>query len=162
MTLDRRGFLAACSRAGIASPLLPGILYALTSQAQEAAGADQSKPTTITPEMIDQAAVLAGVGPFTAEQKQMMHDALIDNNGSYKAIRKLNLPNSIPPAYVFHPYSPVGTVTAKAHPEVERPASREWEPDPEAAAPARADDLAFATVNELASLLRSRKVTSLA
>jgi Asp-tRNA(Asn)/Glu-tRNA(Gln) amidotransferase A subunit family amidase len=162
MTLDRRGFLAACSRAGIASPLLPGILYTLASQAQEAAGTDQSKPPKITPEMIDQAAVLAGVGPFTAEQKQMMHDALIDNNGSYKAIRKLNLPNSIPPAYVFHPYPPPGTATPTAHPEVERPATREWEPDAAAAAPARVDDLAFATVSELANLLRARKVTSLA
>jgi Asp-tRNA(Asn)/Glu-tRNA(Gln) amidotransferase A subunit family amidase len=162
MTLDRRGFLAACSRAGIASPLLPGILYTLTSQAQEAAGTDQSKPPKITPEMIDQAAVLAGVGPFTAEQKQMMLDALIDNNGSYKAIRKLNLPNSVPPAYIFHPFPPAGTVTATAHPEVEVPAAKEWQPNAELVAPARIDDLAFATVSELASLLRVRKVTSIA
>ena len=162
MTLDRRGFLAACSRAGIASPLLPGILYTLASQAQEAAGTDQSKPPKITPEMIDQAAVLAGVGPFTAEQKQMMLDALIDNNGSYKAIRKLNLPNSVPPAYIFHPFPPAGTVTATAHPEVEVPAAKEWQPNAELVAPARIDDLAFATVNELASLLRVRKVTSIA
>ena len=34
--LDRRGFLAACSRAGITSALLPGILYTLAAQAQEA------------------------------------------------------------------------------------------------------------------------------
>ena len=162
MTLDRRGFLAACSRAGIASPLLPGILYTLASQAQEAAGTDQSKPPKITPEMIDQAAVLAGVGPFTAEQKQMMLDALIDNNGSYKAIRKLNLPNSVPPAYIFHPFPPAGTVTATAHPEVEVPAAKEWQPNAELVAPARIDDLAFATVSELASLLRVRKVTSIA
>jgi Asp-tRNA(Asn)/Glu-tRNA(Gln) amidotransferase A subunit family amidase len=162
MTLDRRGFLAACSRAGIASPLLPGILYTLASQAQEAAGTDQSKPPKITPEMIDQAAVLAGVGPFTAEQKQMVLDALIDNNGSYKAIRKLNLPNSVPPAYIFHPFPPAGTVTATAHPEVEVPAAKEWQPNAELVAPARIDDLAFATVNELASLLRVRKVTSIA
>src|ERR1039457_3092848 len=162
MTLDRRGFLTACSRAGLSSPLPPGILYTLASQAQEAAGTDQSKPPKITPEMIDQAAVLAGGGPFTAEQTQMMRDALIDNNGSCKAIRKLNLPNSIPPAYVFHPYPPPGTATPTAHPEVERPATREWEPDAAAAAPARVDDLAFATVSELANLLRARKVTSLA
>jgi Asp-tRNA(Asn)/Glu-tRNA(Gln) amidotransferase A subunit family amidase len=162
MTLDRRGFLAACSRAGIASPLLPGILYTLASQAQEAAGTDQSKPPKITPEMIDQAAVLAGVGPFTAEQKQMMLDALIDNNGSYKAIRKLNLPNSVPPAYIFHPFPPAGTVAATAHPEVEVPAAKEWQPNAELVAPARIDDLAFATVSELASLLRVRKVTSIA
>ena len=102
-TLDRRNFLAACSRAGIASALLPGVLYTLAAQAQEAAGTDQSKPPKITAEMIDQAGELAGVGPFTAAQKQMMIDALVDQNGSMKAIRKLKLPNSVAPAFVFHP-----------------------------------------------------------
>ena len=109
MTLDRRGFLAACSRAGIVSPLLPGILYTLAAQAQESAPA--AKPAElpkITPEMIDQAAVLAGVGPFTAEQKKMMLDGLIDQSGGYEQIRELNLPNSVPPAFVFHPQPPAG------------------------------------------------------
>ena len=32
MTLDRRDFLAACSRAGITSALLPGILYTLAAR----------------------------------------------------------------------------------------------------------------------------------
>lgn len=103
MTLDRRGFLTACSRAGITSALLPGVLYTLAVQAQESTGTDQSKPPIFTPEMIDQAAILAGIGPFTAEQKQMMLDGLVDQNGSIKAIRKLNLPNSVAPAFVFHP-----------------------------------------------------------
>ena len=104
MTLDRRGFLAACSRAGITSALFPGVLYTLASQAQElAAYMDQSKPPKITPEMIDQAAIIAGIGPFTVEQKKMMIDGLVDQNGSFKAIRKLKLPNSVAPAYVFHP-----------------------------------------------------------
>ena len=103
MTLDRRGFLAACSRAGITSALFPGVLYTLASQAQEPPDTDQSKPPKITPEMIDQAAIIAGIGPFTDEQKKMMIDGLIDHNGSVKAIRKLKLPNSVAPAFVFHP-----------------------------------------------------------
>src|SRR5215469_17522711 len=106
MTLDRRRFLTACSGAGVTSALFPGVLYTLAAQAQDSADTDQSKPPKITPEMIDQAAILAGIGPFTAEQKQMMIDGLVDQNGSYKAIRKLNLPNSVPPAYVFHPFPP--------------------------------------------------------
>src|SRR5579863_999867 len=57
MTLDRRSFLAACSRAGITSALMPGVLFALAAQAQEAAGTDQTKPPKITPELIDQAAL---------------------------------------------------------------------------------------------------------
>src|ERR1035438_9584388 len=88
MTLDRRGFLAACSRAGMTSALLPGVLYTLATQAQEAVpGSKAREPAKITAEMLDQAAALAGVGPFSAEQKQMMLDGLNDQRGSYDAIR---------------------------------------------------------------------------
>ena len=85
---------------GIASPLFPGILHTLAAQAQDT---DQSKPPTITLEMIDQAAVLAAIGPLTDERKMTMIDGLVDNNGSYKAIRKLELPNFVAPAYVSSP-----------------------------------------------------------
>ncbi|MDE3187574.1 MAG: amidase [Acidobacteriota bacterium] len=166
MTLDRRGFLAACSRAGIASPLLPGILYTLAAQAQEAAGTDQSKPPMITPEMIDQAAVLAGVGPFTAAQKQMMFDGLIDTNGSCKAIRKLNLPNSVAPAFVFHPQPAAKSLPDADCQTLPAPSAHETigidSVGGASAAPARMEDLAFATVSELGALLRARKITSLA
>jgi hypothetical protein len=59
MTLDRRGFLAACSQAGIASALLPGVLYTLAAQAQETAKPEA--PFKVTDAMLDQAAALAGV-----------------------------------------------------------------------------------------------------
>src|SRR6266568_3869948 len=103
MTLDRRSFLTACSSAGVASALFPGVLYALAAQAQENTSTDQSKPPKITPEMIDAAAILAGIGPFTDEQKKMMIDGLVDRNGSMKAIRKLHLPNSVAPCFAFLP-----------------------------------------------------------
>ena len=160
MILDRRSFLAACSSAGVSSALFPGVLFTLAAQAQEAAGTDQSKPPKITPEMIDAAAILAGVGPFTDEQKKMMIDGLIDQNGSYKAIRKLKLPNSVAPAYVFQPQLP-GTPN-KIVQEMKRPLPQIHAPDPNATAPSKIEDLAFATVSELAKLLHARKITSLA
>src|SRR5580698_2690368 len=96
MAINRRAFLNACTNAGIASPLLPGILYTLAAQAQESAPAasptagsssgGESKPPAlpkITSEMLDQAAVLAGVGPFTAEQKKMMLSGLNDQREAY-------------------------------------------------------------------------------
>ena len=46
--LDRRAFLNACTRAGIASPLLPGILYTLAAQAQEAGPDNVAKLPAIT------------------------------------------------------------------------------------------------------------------
>ncbi|MGA9586975.1 MAG: amidase, partial [Terracidiphilus sp.] len=159
MTLDRRRFLAACSRAGITSALFPGALYTLVSQAQESPDTDQSKPPKITPEMIDQAAIMAGIGPFTDEQKKMMIDGLIDQNGSFKAIRKLKLPNSVAPAYVFHPLPPLDE-TQRVNQEINR--ELPWQPDSDVATPQSPEDLAFATVSELASLLHARKISSLA
>ncbi|MGA2538059.1 MAG: amidase [Terracidiphilus sp.] len=161
MSLDRRNFLTACSHAGVASALLPGILYTLAAQAQDA-GTDQSKPPTITPEMIDQAAALAGVGPFTAEQKQMMIDGLVDVNGSVKAIRALNLPNSVAPAFVFHPLPAAKPIPASGTPcpQPGGSAGSILYSIPEA--PARIEDVAFASIDKLAKLLVHRKITSLA
>ncbi len=166
MTFDRRSFLNACTRAGIASPLLPGILYTLAVQAQESAPAKADEAPKITPEMIDQAAVMAGVGPFTAEQKQMMLDGLNDQRGGFDAIRKLDLPNSVPPAYVFHPLP-----AAKAQiPSTERGTKivlgiSPYAPPPvkfPPSIPANIEDLAFATISDIAGLLKQRKITSLA
>jgi Asp-tRNA(Asn)/Glu-tRNA(Gln) amidotransferase A subunit family amidase len=157
MTLDRRGFLSTCSRIGIASPLFPGILYTLAAQAQSSEDTDQSKPPKITPEMIDAAAVLAGMGQLTAEQKQMMLDGLIDNNGSIKAIRKLKLPNSVAPAYVFHPL-PAGASLPSGNRNIISFVPIAIVPE----APARIEDLAFASVAELSGLMRERKITSIA
>ncbi|HEY3626720.1 MAG TPA: amidase [Terracidiphilus sp.] len=160
MSLDRRSFLTACSRAGITSALFPGVLYTLAAQAQDANQTDQSKPPKITPEMIDQAAILAGIGPFPAEQKQMMIDGLVDQNGSCKAIRKLNLPNPVAPAFVFHPMPAAKAV--EAHSDLKLRTPPEWKADPAAVAPPRIEELAFATSSELASLIQARKITSLA
>jgi len=152
MTLDRRGFLAACSQAGIASALLPGVLYTLAAQAQETAM--PSKPFHVTEAMLDQAAALAGV-PLTAEQKKMMLGGLEQQRDSYEEIRKLNLPNSVAPAFVFDPLPPGAKIdTAKEQPR--------WSPAPSVSVGANIEDLAFATVREQAELLRTQKVTSLA
>jgi Asp-tRNA(Asn)/Glu-tRNA(Gln) amidotransferase A subunit family amidase len=177
MNLDRRAFLNACSAAGISSPLMPGILYTLAAQAQEpapgsnaasaaTAGAPASPPARelakITPEMIDQAAALAGVGPFSDEQKKMMLDGLSEQRGTYDRIRALKLPNSLAPAYVFHPEPAAQpgeshVVTFGAQPQLSYAG-----PDaPVPTAPANIEDLAFASVLELAALLWNHKITSL-
>jgi Asp-tRNA(Asn)/Glu-tRNA(Gln) amidotransferase A subunit family amidase len=163
VTLNRRHFLSASSMAGVSSALFPGVLYTLAVQAQEASGTDQSKPPQVTREMIDQAAILAGIGPFTAEQKQMMIDSLVSVNGSMKAIRKLNIPNSIAPAIVFHPLP-----AAKPGIQLDSNCSatsrvvdmRALVTAATQAAPANLEELAFATVGELAGFIKARKVTS--
>ena len=169
MTLDRRAFLNACSCAGIASPLLPGILLTLAAQAQEAApGAKAATLPKITQEMLDQAAELAGVGPFTAEQKKMMLDGLNDQRDAYAQIRELKLTNDVPPAYVFHPgKAATGSGTSPCPPNEPSLSALNVDcggPGCEryAVAPKSIEDLAFATVDRLGLLLSYRKITSLA
>src|SRR6185312_693453 len=99
MALDRRDFLTVTGRFGLASTLFPGALYTLAAQAQS----DEQKPSApelpkITPEMIDQAAALAGI-TIAPEYRQAMLGALNQQRGGYEAIRKLHLPNSVAPAY---------------------------------------------------------------
>jgi len=157
MTLDRRGFLAACSRAGITSALLPGVLYTLAAQAQEpATTSKQTDLPRITAEMIDQAAAIAGVGPFSAEQKQMMLGGLNGQRDSYEPIRALKIANSVPPAFVFHPILPGARLPV-------RQIVMSGESTREVPLPAGGiDALAFESVANLGSFLRTRKITSLA
>ncbi len=164
MTIDRRGFLAACSRAGIASPLLPGILYTLAAQAQDATALATKPPELpkITSELLDQAAILAGVGPFTAEQKKMMLDGLNDQRRGYDAIRALKMPNSIPPAYVFHPQPAAKGTAAQPPCGAQNGYGSGGMVGDNMPGPKNIEDVAFATIEELSSLFRMRKITSVA
>ena len=182
MTFNRRAFLNACTRAGIASPLLPGFCYTLAAQAQEAspganagaspagasnAGGEAGKEPVlpkVTAEMIDRAAELAGVGPFTVAQKKMMLDGLNDQRDAYAQIRALKIANDVPPAYVFHP-APAAKPASEQR-CVRGHDRRNWflttAETGEPKTPANIEDLAFASVLELANLIFHRKITSVA
>lgn len=147
--LNRRGFLTLCTQAGVGSALLPGVLLTLSAQAQEKSP-DALVP--LTAEMIDQAAALAGVH-LTASQRQMMMDGLESQRESYDAIRKLQMPNSVAPAFVFDPL-PAGAVVETGISEPR------WSHVEVGAVPSKLDDLAFATVGELAAQVKARKVTA--
>jgi Asp-tRNA(Asn)/Glu-tRNA(Gln) amidotransferase A subunit family amidase len=177
-SLDRRAFLNACRCAGIASPLLPGILLTLAAQAQEAgsdagSGANaEAKPPAlpkITAEMLDRAAELAGVGPFTAEQKKMMLDGLNDQRDAYAQIRALKIGYDVPPAYVFHPGMAVAAEEAAATNKSTKPDVPDLSQTISGggiysipSAPTQIEELAFASVRELGAQLEARNVTSLA
>ena len=141
---DRRRFLATCSTFGLTSTLFPGVLWSLADE-----------QVAITTDMIDEAAAVAGV-TIADEHKEMMLGALNDRRRAIDAIRKLDLPNSVAPAFSFDPV-PAGM-------KVEQPKRPMRLSDAPAAldVPANLEDLAFATVRELSELLRTRKVTSLA
>ncbi len=146
---NRRRFLTVCAQAGVASTLLPGTLYTLAAQAQEKTKAES---ITITPELIDQAAEMAGV-KLTQAQREMMLEGVQLQRESYDAIRKLAMPNSVAPAFVFDPL-PAGAVMETG---IEQPRWSRVEVSP---VPANPDELAFAAVGELAALVKARKVTA--
>ncbi len=153
MKLDRRHFLSVTGRFGLASTLFPGALYALAAQAQAAAGSPELPK--ITPEMIEQAAALAGI-TIAQEYRQMMLDGLNEQREGYARVRALHMPNSVPPAFVFDPLPPGETVnTQREQPVYGRaPAGL--------TAPANLEDLAFWTAMDLGDLVRRRKVSSVA
>ena len=146
--LDRRRFLSACSGLGLGGTLFPGVLWA-QAQAQGA--------TKITKAMIDNAAAIADV-PIPEEDKEMMLDNLNQQAKSYEAIYALHIPNSVEPSLIFDPVLPGMKF------ETERRPARISKPSVIAApsTPRNLEDVAFSGVRELAELVRTKKVSSLA
>ena len=142
---DRRRFMQTCTGLGLGSTLFPGVLWAQT----QAKGA-----TTITKEMIEAAAAVADVA-ISDDYKQMMLDNLNEQAKGYAAIYALHMPNSVEPALLFDP-----VVSATKY-ETERKPER-LSAAPNIATPKKLDELAFASVRELAELVRTKKVSSVA
>ena len=143
--LDRRDFVKTCSAMGLTGTLLPGVLWAQ---------AELQQAKEITKEMIDSAAAIADV-PISDEYKQMMLTNLNRQVKGYEEIYKLKIPNSVAPALLFDPLLPGMTF------DTVRKASRISNPR-NLAVPENLEDLAFASLRDLAELLRTRKVSSLA
>jgi len=146
--LDRRNFMKTCSGMGLAGTLFPGVLWA---QAQ-AQGAKK-----ITREMIENAAAIADV-PIGDGYKEMMLENLNDQAKGYEEIYKLHIPNSVEPPLLFDPVLPgMKFETGR------KPLRMSKAPSSVAsAAPRNLEDLAFASVRELAELVRTKKVSSAA
>src|SRR5260221_6897951 len=141
--VDRRRFMQTCTGLGLGSTLFPGVLWAQT----QAKGA-----VKITKEMIDAAAAVADVA-ISDEYKQMMLDKLNEQAKGYEAIYALHMPNSVEPALLFDP------VVDGTKFETERKPER-ISAAPSIAAPKNVEELAFASVRELAELVRTKKVSS--
>ena len=139
--LQRREFMKVFSAAGLGGTLLPGVLWA---QAHD-------KPA-VTAEMIDAAAKIAGVA-IPDEYKKMMLENLNDHVGGYEAILQLHMSNSVQPSLLFFPD------TSRAKFDTEKLPVRMSEA-PAIAVSKNPDESAFATVRELAELVRTKKISS--
>jgi Asp-tRNA(Asn)/Glu-tRNA(Gln) amidotransferase A subunit family amidase len=140
--IDRRRFMQTCTGMGLSSTLFPGVLWA------EAQGKGAAK---ITKEMIEAAAAVADVA-ISDDYKQMMLDNLNEQSKGYEAIYALHIPNSVEPALLFDP------VVSGTKYETERKPER-ISAAPNVAGPKKIEELAFASVRELAELVRTKKVS---
>jgi Asp-tRNA(Asn)/Glu-tRNA(Gln) amidotransferase A subunit family amidase len=149
---NRRKFLAASATFGVGHTLFPGVLLGM-AEAQTASDEEKKLPPKITKEMIDNAAIIAGVH-IADDFKEMMLGHLNNALNEYEAIHALQLQNDVSPAFVFQPILPGMKVLAPAGPTSLTPA-------PTVAAPKNIEDVAFYTVRHLAELIRTRRISSL-
>ncbi len=142
--MDRRQFVEACTSLGLTG-VFPGVLYTKVVEADE---------EEVTTDHIAAAETIAGLS-LTPEERELLVENLNENRSQYEALREQDIPNERAPAFTFDPRRGGAKIPSVASaedgatsslPTLERPDSDE--------------DLAFASIAELAHLLRSRKVTS--
>lgn len=108
----------------------------------------QDRPQ-VTEEMLRQAEWIAGI-PLDDEKRKLMLQGLGSQLEAFEKLRAVQIDNAVPPAVWFQPArvpkEEANTVLQFAPAATERPAAD--------------DDLAFASVAELAGMLRSRKISA--
>lgn len=111
-----------------------------------------SQPPRVTKHMVAEAESLIGLN-FTDAERDSMLDDLNDHLANYEGIRKVNLPNNVPPALLFNPI-PLGMKfeTKRVPLKMDSPGK--------ITLPQNLEDAAFYSVAQLAELIRTRKVTS--
>jgi Asp-tRNA(Asn)/Glu-tRNA(Gln) amidotransferase A subunit family amidase len=141
--LDRRSFVACFSSLGLASTLLPGVLWARV---------DAEKAAVITKEMLREASTVAGVS-FTDQQLDAMLADVNKNLAKYGDLRRTQLDNSVAPPIFFNPIVPGTKIDRVKKPF--RPSAR-----PGVSRPQNLEAAAFWPVTQLAELLRTKQATS--
>lgn len=103
---------------------------------------------------IQTAAGFAGL-EFTGAEEKLMREDLADHVKAYQKLREFPLDNGIAPALRFNPFPAVWNTPKSLYAKVELAL-------PEINAPANIEDLAFASLTELAALIKTKQITSLA
>jgi Asp-tRNA(Asn)/Glu-tRNA(Gln) amidotransferase A subunit family amidase len=138
----RRRFMAYFSGAGLATTLLPGVLWAKMQEA---------RAQRITAAMLKDALAVSGL-EFTDEEREQLVNGLNENLERYENLRRLDLDALAPPLY-FSPLVPGTKLDRIARPA--RPGRV-----PPLRRPVNLEELAFAPIAHLAQLLRTRQVSS--
>ena len=148
MPIDRRHLFRAVAALGIGTPAFH---RAVAAEAIREEPKEPEPITAITAEMVKNAEWIAGL-TLTEDERKAVAAGLTRSLAALDAARKIAIPNSVGPAIQFNPAPGLapskdgrGTVTA---------------PKLDGAKPATDYDLAFATVAQLADLVRTKKVSS--
>lgn len=140
--IGRRAFLRVAPAAGFATGVVPALA--------------QSPPASLA-ESLECAASLADLD-FTDAERELMRAAVARNRQRYGELRSVEIGADVEPAFHFHPDLPGRRPTGGATPLAPIPYAR--------ATPRRTvsslEELAFAPVTELATLLERRQLTSTA
>lgn len=115
---------------------------------------DAEKDTLITRATVAEAERLLGL-EFNATERDSMLEGLQNNRSSYESIRRLDIPNVIPPALLFNPVPLDFTFKTEKKP------MKTSDPG-EVTVPDDLEKLAFYSVGELAELIRTQRITSVA
>lgn len=144
--MHRRDLFRAAAALGVGSTTFHRALAVEAAQPPK-----EETPSGVTEEMVKNAEWVAGITLMEEERKDVARLMTRAVNG-FKLVRKIEIPNSIPPALQFNPtpgephaVGPRGTVAA---PKVEQK-----KPD-------TADDLAFLPLTKLAHLVRTKQISS--
>ena len=92
---------------------------------------------------------------FTTKEIDTLYSDVIDNLANYKAMHNLSLPNSVPLSMWQTPVVP-----GMHFNKVQNPIA--WKLDNTVQLPVNKNDLAFYTIEQLASLIKNKKISSLA
>lgn len=106
----------------------------------------------ITREMVAVTERMIGLN-FTEAKRDSMLGDLKENLDNFEKIRAIALNNSVPPALLFNPIPAGKKFDPKRLPLV-------WSKPAKITVPANLEQLAYASVSELAELMRTRKITS--
>jgi Asp-tRNA(Asn)/Glu-tRNA(Gln) amidotransferase A subunit family amidase len=147
MSMGRRKFLRAVPAALAAGVVAPALAQQGPSQEPPHFGKDSLKA----------AEEIFGLD-FHESEEDMMLRGVSRNLDSYEALRKLDIPQSTEPAFVFHPYLP----GKRPSPGGPRAARLQLAPQPPVKIGKSLEELAFLPVAALAPLIESRRITSTA
>src|ERR1041384_2696779 len=156
--MDRRTWLqllSLISAAQTAHPQQRGGTPAGAGAAAGGRGPQAQQPMRVTKEQVVAGLALLGLQFQDAEIDLMLRrvNASLFN---YEALRKIDVPLGVEPAFAFHPGLPNRT-PAKGPQRFETTIAKSATARP----PANLEDIAFWPVTELAPLLRSRAVSSI-